>query len=253
MPFSLSDLLYGGVVPVLVAGVSCWLVQRSLPRDLGERYAATVAILAGFLTGYALLALAPWTPTAHWHWLPYALLGASVAGPIACAGSVRWFERIFLNIAVATVAGWLLVPTWEDLAPSRPVHVIAVVVCMTALAALLEPLARRMPGPLLPVILWLTMTAAAVVLALSGSLRFAQIGVAAAAACFGIMLVACSRRDTNSIAGIGLPFAVIIVGLLLIGRVNSFSNVPMAAYLLVPAAPLLLWARVVGPFAKVDS
>jgi hypothetical protein len=96
-------------------------------------------------------------------------------------------------------------------------------------------------------------TAAAVVLALSGSLRFAQIALAMAAALFGIVIVAAVRRDESQLTGIALLFSVASVGCLLIGRVNSFSNVPLASYLMIPAAPLFAWCGCIAPLARYSG
>jgi hypothetical protein len=251
MPFSLTDVLLGGVAPAIVAGVVLVLLRRFLPSELADRFAATVAVLSGFLTGYELLGLAPWMPTTHWHWLPYAMLGAAVIGPVAEGGGA--FKRVFSHMVMAVAAAWMLVPTWDDLDPSRTIYLVVIVVYVIGLASLLEPLVKRFPGPLLPAILWATMTTAAVVLALSGSLRFAQITLAGAAALFGLMLVACLKRDVNMLTGISSVFSVMAVGSLLIGRVNSFSEVPLASYMLVPVAPLLLWVCTTGPLSRLTS
>lgn len=249
MPLTSQDILYGGVTPVIVACSVLLLVRHFTAADIGNRYAAALAHLAGFLVGYGWLSLGPWAATAHWHWLPYVMIAATIAGPIATASGVRSFEGPLLYVVMTLVAGWLLVPSWDDLAPSRTVHLTVLVVGVVVLAGLLEPLAQRRPGPLLPTILWATMTVAAVVLALSGSLRFAQIGLASASALFGIVLVACFTRNENHLAGFGFVFATAAVGLMLIGRVNSFSNVPLISYVLVPIAPLTLWCGAAGPLS----
>jgi hypothetical protein len=156
-------------------------------------------------------------------------------------------------MAWAVAAAWVLVPTWDDLEPSRTVYLVVTVIYVTGLTGLLEPLARRFQGPLLPAMLWATMTTAAVVLALSGSLRFAQIALAGAAALFGIMLVACFRRNANMLTGVSSIFSVMAIGSLLIGQVNSFSEVPLSSYVLVPLAPLLLWFCTTGPLSRLEG
>jgi hypothetical protein len=209
----------------------------------------------GFLVGYGLLSLGPWTATAHWHWLPFALIAAAITGPVVCAEGVRIFERSLVYWLVTTVAAWLLVPTWDDLDPSRAVYLSVFTVYVVVLTSLLEPLANRLVGPLLSLVLWATMTAAAVVLALSGSLRFAQIALASSAALFGILLVTCVQREAKPkpMVGGGFVFSLMSVGLLLIGRVNSFSEVPLISYLLIPAAPLTLWLTAVGPLSRISD
>ena len=47
-----------------------------------------------------------------------------------------------------------------------------------------------------------------------------------------------------------MTVSLFLAGGLLIGRVNSFSEVPLAGYVLIPASPLLLWGCVHGPLAR---
>lgn len=252
MPFTPKDIVYGGMTPVIVA-LAVLLIARRFSSSDPDRHSASIALVAGFFAGYRLLSLAPWNPSAHWHWLPYALLVAAVVGPITCAAGVWTIERICLYVLVALAAGWVLVPNWDDLDPSRKVHLLAFATYVVVWACLFRPLLNRHAGPLLPVVLWATMTAAAIVLALSGSLRFAQIAIALAGALFGIVIVATMWRDSNHLNGMTLLFSVAVVGALLIGRVNSFSQVPLASYLLIPAAPLVVWCGTAGPLSRLTG
>ena len=95
MPFSLTDLLYGIVVPALLAGITIAVLHRFGPGEIFKRSAATVALVAGFLAGYGLLGLGPWQPAAHWHWLPWAVL-LSLAES-ACAANVERLSPIAPN------------------------------------------------------------------------------------------------------------------------------------------------------------
>ena len=54
------------------------------------------------------------------------------------------------------------------------------------------------------------------------------------------MLVACFIRDKNLIGGSAPIFAMMMVGSLLIGQVNSFSSIPLWAYVLLALAPLAM-------------
>ena len=253
MPFSIVDILYGGAAPAVVACIVSMVLRRFAPQDVGKRYAASLAVLAGFALAYRLLDLGPWAASAHWEWLPYALIASALVGPIASTEGVKLWERLLLYAFVAIVTGWFLVPTWEDLDPSRAVHLGVLAAYLVLLAGLLEPLANRARGPLLLFVLWATLAATTAVLVLSGNLRFAQMALAGAAALFGVALVACVRRETNYTKGVSLIFSMMAVGLMLIGRVNSFSEVPLASYLLVPAAPLALWCSAVGPLSTLTG
>ncbi|QDS86030.1 hypothetical protein EC9_01880 [Rosistilla ulvae] len=251
--FSIQDILYGGCLPAAVAVLVFVVMSRGLPEQVGLRYASASALTLGFLAGYAMLALGPWAAESHWHWLPYALLVASVAGPIAAAEGVHAVERWLLFAILGGTFAWFLVPEWDDLQPSWAVHASILTIYIACLAGGLESLARRMPGPLLPATLWMTLSATAVALALSGSLRFAQIALAGAAAMFGLAILAWFRPARTSLVGSGFAVAVLAAGSLLIGRVNSFSEVPLATYLLIPLAPLALFASLAGPLSRVEG
>lgn len=272
MPFSLSEVVYGSVAPTIIAAGVLWLVQwlterfagccSALPatttlgdtqRVAGNRYGAVLAVASGFAVGYGSLELAPWVPNTHWHWLVYAMAAAVIAGPVTRAPGIWVGERVLLFALIASVSAWFLVPTWEDLNPSRATYLIGLVVSITVLACLLEGLASELPGPLLPALLWGTMTVAAVVLILSESLRFGQIALTAAAPFLGVTLIAALRRETNHLRGAGLLFAITSLGALMVGEVNSFSDVPPLAYYLVPIAPLTLWLIAVGPLAHATG
>jgi hypothetical protein len=244
VPFSITDLLFGIVVPALVAGTVLFLVTRFAALEVLKRSAAAVALAAGFLAGYGLLGLGPWKPQSHWHWLPYNLLLSLVALPLVGRVSGRWIIQGLLSLLVAGAAAWVLVPTWPDLAPPRTIQMVVWTVAVVAMTLLLEPLTRRVSGRLLPLVLTATLLAAAIVLALSGSLRFAQIAGLGMAALAG-MTVAASRVGTaEPLSGAALSFSLLVSGLLLVGHVNSFSAVPTISYVLVPPAPLLLWMGV---------
>jgi hypothetical protein len=87
--------------------------------------------------------------------------------------------------------------------------------------------------------------AAAVVLILSGSMKFGQLALALAGAAAGCAIVVRgSTQQSSSVAP--LPFATLLVGLLATGYLYSYSDVPAASYLLVAVAPL---ATCVASFA----
>lgn len=246
MPLTPTDVVWGFLVPAIVSAAVLFVLRRVLPQALADRYPGAIALAIGFFSGYGLLALAPWQPSSHWHWLPYVLLAASLVTPVALAEGVWSFERGLLYGLVALLASWLLVPTWDDLEPPRGVSIVGLAVYITLLAILLEKLARRLPGPVLAAILGFCMIFAAVVLALSGNLRMGQIAGAAAAAFIGCAMASRRRPEHDSLQGLALPFALHSAGLLYVGRVNSFSGLPDLSYLLPTLAPLGLWASFAG-------
>lgn len=253
MPVSITDLLYGILAPAALAGALFVLLGRGLPSDIAKRFAATAGLAAGFCLGYGLLELGPWIPETHWHWLPAAVVATLAAGPVARAGGVSWLERSLLYVLLAAVTGWFLIPTWNDLEPSRTTLLAGWCGYVVLVSLLLEALCSRATGGGLPLVLILTLLAAAVVLALSGSLRFAQIAGAGMGAMLGIGVTLVWSGTKDGLRGGMLAFTVFAAGALLIGRLNSFSDVPWASYLLVPVAPLALWLSVTGPLGKVTG
>lgn len=250
MPLTLADAAWGFVTPAILAGITMVLLRRYLPIDWAGRYPAPIAATAGFLAGYTLLALGSWQATLHWHWLPYIVLAATVVGAVALAGGVQLLERWLLYGLVAVLAAWLLVPEWEDLEPSWHLWTVAMTIYVTLLAALIQPLAARVPGPLIGTVLSLCMVVVAVILALSGSLRMAQIAGTAAGGLVGCTTASVLQSRRGDFAGIALPFAVLAAGLMLIGRVNSYSSVPLVSYLLPPLAPLGLYCAATAGMSR---
>ena len=48
-------------------------------------------------------------------------------------------------------------------------------------------------------------------------------------------------------------FAMLVVGSLLIGRVNSFSEVKLISYVLVPLTPVMLWLGEIPALKKLGG
>jgi hypothetical protein len=245
---STSDLLYGVAAPAAIAALVAWLI--GLCRESGQRHAGAAALAAGTLGGYFLLSLGPLEPESHWHWLPYVLVSAAAVGPVARGSGVHCVERIPLLALVSAAAMAVLVPTWEGLDPPRWSQVALWGSLAAVSAFLLDAAAARIAGAAVPLALAAASLCGAVVLALSGNLRFAQILGAATGACAGIALVAALRRGANLTTGIALPWTLLTAGAMLVGRVNSFSDVPLASYLLIPVAPTALLLRAVGPMSR---
>lgn len=240
MPITTADLFYGTLIPVVVAGLSAITARRLLPTDMAQRYPATLATLIGFITGYMLLGFAPMLPTSHWHWMPHTLLAASLLGPVLDAGGIARVERACMYLLVSFLAGWLLVPSWADLRPTRTVLILTVTLYTSCLAYVLDPLARKVVGPVLPCAYCATMATTSVLAALSGSMKFAQIGMAATGALLGLTLAAFYMPKVAWAVGLSLPFSLCLIALLLIARVHSFSSIPLTAYVVVPCAPATL-------------
>ena len=237
IPVTIGDVFYGILAPAAVAAIAVWL-WRHATSERWRPLALPLAFVVGFHAGYWLLRLGPARPESHWQWLPWLLLLALPAG----APPLRKRSTFAaLTIGIAAVSGWLLVPTWEHLDPSRNTHLMVFVAAFVLVVAALQPLTTRVPGLWLLANLIGVLAAGAAVLGLSGSLRFAQIAGCGVAALTGLTIAARFLGGRICSEGLVLPFALLVTGLMLIGRVNSFSDVPLMSYVLPPLAPLSLW------------
>jgi hypothetical protein len=253
MPFSFEDVLYGFLLPSIVAMLGTIVFRRVLPGDMGDRYGASIGFAVALFSGYRMLDLGPWMPEKHWHWLPHSVTLAAIFGSAASAAGVRWLERFGLYIAVTFIAAWHLVPTWEHLDPSRRTYLAVWTLCVAVIASLIYRMPRSVPSALQCSVLAVTCACGAVVLILSGNLRFGQIAGIGAGACMGIAIASAFVRQEAVRNYAALPVAVFLSGAMLIGRVNSFSEVPLVSYVLVPLSPLMLWGLAVGPLAKLPG
>ena len=236
MDFELQIVGYGVFAPLIVAATACLLIARLAPIDLAVRHAIPGSIIAGFVAAYAMF---PWTtfrPQTHWQYLPYLVLAGGLIGAVGAAGGVMRVERWLLHALFALVAAWLLVPDWKNLEASRVQYTALVALATLILALSLDGLGARAAPLLVLATVGLTFAAGAVIVGLAGIMKLAQLTGACAAAtggCFiGVWLSA--RRPAPHTAA--LSFAVLFVGLMFSGYVNSFSNIPATSYALVPTA-----------------
>lgn len=237
----MTDVMYGVVVPAIAAIIVARLWRRCVTAESGRPLGTILPFVVGFHAGYWLLGLGPVWPESHWQWLPWLLLLTLPAGLSPLTGRFAWIAQLGTTVVIAAVSGWLLVPAWEHLEPSRIVHLMVFAADVVIVATALQPLTTRIPP------LWLTanltgvLAAGAAILVLSGNLRFSQMAGCGAAALLGIMIAAKLGKNRVKTDGLVLPFTLLATGLMLIGRVNSFSDVPLISYVLVPVAPLSLW------------
>ncbi|TWT38539.1 hypothetical protein [Blastopirellula retiformator] len=249
MPITPQEALYGLATPLLVAAVCYWIASRFLSEKIRERWPASLALVVGFAAGSALMNLAPWQPTQHWHWMPYALALAALVGSISAAEGVSLLERALLYGATAWVIAWFVAPTYDDLEPSRMSLLIGWPIYVMLIALAIDLLARRLTGPLLPAVVAASIAAGVLIVFLSGTATLMQIEAIGMAAAVGIALVATFFKDKPTFAGAALPATVLSAGYLLVAKSQSFSDVPLLAYALPPLAPLALWLSQAKPIA----
>lgn len=247
-----DDLIYGLAVPATVALVVC-LIRKFWKADFFDRYAAVLAIAPGFAYGYFRLELGPIDPDTDWEFLPYALIGACAVGPVAAVKGTTWFDRGLLYGVAGAALAWLVVPQWPDLEPSRLVYSLVLGGYMVVVASCFEPAADKLPGPVAPATMAFTCAGAAVVAVLSGSARFGQTPGLAAGAFAGITLAACFDRKHNALRGAAPLITGLLGGKMLLARASSFDPLPLACYVLIPAAPLLMCFAAFGPLGKLTG
>ncbi|PQO35715.1 hypothetical protein C5Y96_08655 [Blastopirellula marina] len=265
MPFSWNDLLWGLAVPLLTAGglrlLLVWLFQQFAAagnRDPAPEATASaenpraypletsLPLVVGAAVGYFVLKLGPWIPDAHYEWLPVgiaiAMLAAVAVGLLGQSVLIRIAVLPLVYAVVTAGIGILLIPTWEDLSPPYAPYLFCWCIGVTAVSVVtqLSPESNRWPFA----VVWLgTCLAVAAIVAISESLRFAQIAGLTFAASLGLVATGLSLRRCL-LDGVGLTLTIYLAGILLIAQVNSWSAVPLASYWLPMAGPLL--AAVVG-------
>ncbi|MHC5109498.1 MAG: hypothetical protein ACYTHJ_06430 [Planctomycetota bacterium] len=253
MPISPFDILLGFLAPAVLAGALALIMLRLLPENAARIIAAPIAVLGGFLLGYAFVAAAPWQPSDHWHWLPYLAAGAAVVASMVALPAMPAPVRVMLGLALSAAIAWLLVPDWEDLEPSRAVYLWGFATYSAAIMVFLFPAAKRSePGRFL-VAMILTSVAASAMMALSGNLRFAQICGAAVGAMIGCALAVRLAKQKPAHAGLVILFVGIVASLILVSQLHSFSEIPLFAYALIPPAPLLLLVTESGFFHGIGA
>jgi len=267
MPFSWNDFLWGLAAPLLTAAglrlLIVWIVQHFFPdeqNDLGSHETdiaepplaspleTSLPLVVGAAVGYFVLKLGPWFPDAHYEWLPLGiaivLLTASIVGMLGRSALVRIGVLPLAYAAVAAGVGYLLMPTWEDLSPPYVPYLVCwcIGVVTVTVATQLSPESGRWPFA----VVWLgTCLAIAAIVAISESLRFAQVAGLTFSASLGLVVVGLLLGRSLS-GGIGLTLTTYLAGTLLIAQVNSWSDVPLICYWLPMAGPLL--AAALGAF-----
>lgn len=254
MSFLLEIVGYGGITPLIVSGTVVFLIRRCCADDVAVRYAVPLGLLAGFTAAYGLLPWAPLRPEAHWHFLPYVAAAAVLIGPVALAGGVLRRERWALHFAIGLLTALLLIPDWEEIAPMRTRYLAAVAVGVPFLSVSIESLAARIQGALPAAVLVVAFITGAFVLEESGSLKFAQLGGAVAAAMAGC-IIAITRfgRSGPQFRSVALPVSTLLVGLIFSGYVNSFSGIPASAYALVVVSPLAVAICLLPAASKLSA
>lgn len=131
------------VVPAFIGLAGTLLAGRLSPR-LQSPVASSVVLLALLLSSFLLLGKNIHNPERHWHWLPAIGLFAAIFGSIGFRQNSAIWQRFACAVVVGGLTGWLLVPTWKDLAEQRWLLISGLAVATTALILLTDWLGRSL-------------------------------------------------------------------------------------------------------------
>ena len=240
---------HGAVIPAVAALAAFFAVGWLWPSEAANRYRAGAAFGVGVFVGFVLLpSTKSLVPTQYWEWIPYlGLLAVFAAGVTRAAGVLRgerWTAIYLLSFATAL----LIVPTWPELVPPRPIQIAFIAAGMTALAALLLPLPDRLPGVAVP---WWLMVAAAttsMLVMLEQSETFGWPAALPAGALAGCIAGGLLWKAPVDWGGLVFPYAIVAGGYAYLGAVYPVT--PLWMLLVVPIAPLALWLCTVGRWAQ---
>jgi hypothetical protein len=236
----IAEALRDGILVPAVVSTICLAVAAWRRRPLLDRPAGALAAAGGFFAGYAALGWAPLLPADRWHWLPHLALVAAAAGLVGGLPRVPPALAHAARAAATGLAAWRLAPTDAD--SFGVVWVLGLFVAMVVTWELVEEVARRQPGALVPLLLTAAAGAAGVVLVQAGSAKFAQLAGVLAAALGPFVLFAWRRPNSATLAGAVPVVAVLLPGLMAVGKTYTFSDLPRAVFVLAALAPLGLAA-----------
>ena len=234
MSLPVEILVCAILLPVVVSGGLA--LGLSWPHE-NRLVGLTPAVAAGFVAGYLVLPWTSWWPEDTWQRVAYLAVAAALVA-VAChalRAPVRY--RLILQLAVSTLAAWLLVPTWEEMLPRWYLWCAVMATCIFLTWMVWASLGTRWPlaGQLL--LLIVTFATAGPVLMLSGNLKFAELTMLLGASAVASVVVAGVRGVTGGLVACAPILAVALPGLLLNGYFYSFSDIPLLSYLLILAAP----------------
>ena len=229
--------LVSAVVSILVAGLICWW-----PRVASMAGPASLSL--AFTTAWAAQPWTPIVPQSPWDWMPWISLVTGLLGVALAFGqprSITW--PLFAAVTVLSVM--LAVPDFANLYPPRRQSMALVATSIVLLVLILERLSARVHNALLAVCYMTTGVSGAIVLAQSGSMKFAQICGMLTAALAGSLVWTWHTNAKHMLSGVSVSFFAVLVNLMFVGYADSLSKVPEYAYALVPFAPVVLWVTAI--------
>ena len=244
-------VLYAIFAPAIVSGV---LLLLTLNRPGARAWIAALAVGLGYAAGNAAnLGLAPpFPPQQSTHAMFYIAFAAALAGAMRGADAVPKVIGWLALLAVAAGGPWYLLRNllqrWNSAEIASTLFFTALAIA--ALTFVLDGWAERRRGAELPLVLWTTTALAAMALALSGSLIYAQFGASLAGVLGACIVFTWFARDISYSRGLTAVFAVVFCCFCLAGVL--LSSLPRAAGILLFYSPLAAVAVDRGPVARLS-
>src|SRR5262245_125603 len=239
--------LRDAVAPAFTASVVVLAPFLVILRGRLAPLGAALAIAAGLAAGNFYCESIPWRPKdIHREWV---LVGAGIAlaaGMLARVPKLPGVVGWLLRAAGAGCAAWLVVS--PDLRAAHPWSVYAFGAVVLALWAVLELLAAESPGGAVPLAACATSFVAAGVLMQASFASMTDVAAITTAALFGIAVAAWLRP--GDVGGAMPAIAVLAPTILLAGRFDTDSGLPVSCFLLAGLAPLALLPLLIPPFRR---
>jgi hypothetical protein len=244
----------GGFLVVILASAGTvlatgWLFVRIARTTRIVRWGPPLGLLFGFTLGHWLLfpgaALAP---KRNWHWLPLLVAIASLAGIWNGSASQSRLGAWPVRIATASLAAWLLVPTWADLSPARPVQWPLLALLMLSLMAGLDRLASRTPNTMAWFSILASWLALIGLIGIAVSLTLAKLAAVAAvcaASCAILEWAQAARTGQGVLPTVSTQMALLAVAMGYIGSIEP--DPPLWCLLGLVLIPLLHCLFYLGP------
>ncbi|MCE2791158.1 MAG: hypothetical protein ACK493_06465 [Planctomycetota bacterium] len=232
-------------IPALLALVGMLIAGR-LPVRWQPVGAATAILCACLLGGFFLLGKNLHQPERHWHWLPAIAVWCWLAGVAGFRAGSHWLERLFWALTCGALAGYLLVPTWSDLAEQRVYLMVGLGLATVALIMAVDWLGRASRPHFILSCFGVAALVGAAWIGAGFSLTNARWLLITAAALFGVVLsamlpVARAKLEPGRI----LPLlSSWLLGGLFIGAIEP--NPPRYEILLLATLPVALLAAALG-------
>ena len=253
----LELLLFVVVVPALVAAflvvLAGWAGRRAGLAGAGQAAVALAARRAGAIAAQLAIARPAFPPIEVTDRIPWLVLAAVLLGMFESIHPspawARWENRVLLAVLLlwAVLVEPVLKADWStrrNLAVQGGL-ILAVLVAWANLETLAKGRSTAVLGPSLLVVA----AGTAVALIFSGSIVLGRIGGGLTAALGAVWVLSWWLPDRTVSRG-GVPVLVVTcTALLVVGHI--YSALPLAAAILLGAAPLALWPAWVGPARRL--